>query len=222
MIKKFFLLLLMGVTTFLFAQTIAPKKCNTCGMPLAQCQYKGRHPKPTSGKENAHEWVDLGLPSGTKWATMTVGAKKESDRGNHFAWCETKIKSNYSWETYFDKLGLKPHERVPSSLVPTGFVKYSNNGQKEILPESGHDVARVRWGGLWEMASAHDYQELLDNCNWEKVAVNGRKGFRAISKVNNKSIFFPATGDKIADSGSYAISGGFYWTLMIRIYESII
>ena len=47
MAKKLFMILLMGVTTFLFAQTIAPKKCNTCGKPLAQCQYKGKHPKQT-------------------------------------------------------------------------------------------------------------------------------------------------------------------------------
>ena len=49
---------------------------------------------------DGHEYVDLGLPSGTLWATCNVGASKPEEYGDYFAWGETKPKDDYSWETY--------------------------------------------------------------------------------------------------------------------------
>ena len=49
---------------------------------------------------NGHEYVDLGLPSGTLWATCNVGASKPEEYGNHFAWGETSPKEDYTWDTY--------------------------------------------------------------------------------------------------------------------------
>ena len=48
---------------------------------------------------NGHEYVDLGLPSGTLWATCNVGASKPEDYGDYFAWGETKKKDVYDWDT---------------------------------------------------------------------------------------------------------------------------
>ena len=53
-----------------------------------------------NGYTNGHEWVDLGLPSGTLWATCNVGAEKPEDYGDYFAWGETTAKSTYNWNTY--------------------------------------------------------------------------------------------------------------------------
>lgn len=52
------------------------------------------------GTANGHEWVDLGLPSGTKWAIMNVGADSPEDYGDYFAWGETQSKSRYTQEYY--------------------------------------------------------------------------------------------------------------------------
>ena len=61
------------------------------------------------GTENGHEWVDLGLPTGTKWATCNIGATKPEEIGDHFAWGEVTPKEVYDWDTYkygssYDKL----------------------------------------------------------------------------------------------------------------------
>ena len=52
------------------------------------------------GKQGSesHEYVDLGLPSGTLWATCNVGASKPEEYGNYFAWGETEPKDSYKWE----------------------------------------------------------------------------------------------------------------------------
>ncbi|MBO5975012.1 MAG: hypothetical protein J6P95_04780, partial [Paludibacteraceae bacterium] len=55
---------------------------------------------PTTGIENGYEWVDLGLPSGLRWATCNVGATKPEEYGNYYAWGETSPKTTYSWSTY--------------------------------------------------------------------------------------------------------------------------
>ncbi len=50
----------------------------------------------SSGTINGHEWVDLGLPSGLKWATCNVGATNPWDYGDYYAWGETTTKSTYT------------------------------------------------------------------------------------------------------------------------------
>ena len=57
-------------------------------------------PATGTGTANGHEWVDLGLPSGTKWATCNVGATKPEEYGNYYAWGETETKTTYNWSTY--------------------------------------------------------------------------------------------------------------------------
>ena len=54
----------------------------------------------TTGTLNGHDWVDFGLPSGTKWATCNVGANSPKEYGTKFAWGETTAKNNYEWSNY--------------------------------------------------------------------------------------------------------------------------
>lgn len=140
MSKNVFVILLMCLATFMGAQTIAPKKCNTCGKPLAQCQYKGKHPKQTKGVINGHEWIDLGLPSGTKWATMNIGASSPSDYGNYYAWGEVRPKEKYT----VDNL--------------------SYTGTKIDLK---HDAASANWGAEWRLPTRKELLELINKCIWK-------------------------------------------------------
>ena len=225
MAKKLLLILLMGVTTFLFAQTIAPKKCNTCGKPLAQCQYKGKHPKPnpqsaqkpnlaqpskpTSGYQNGHEWVDLGLPSGTKWATMNVGASSPSDYGGYYAWGETSTKSRYDWNNCFD------------CLDSTGdrCGTYKLGGQTRITPTSGHDTARENWGGKWRMPTDAENDELCERCTWTWTTMNGHNGYRVTGR-NGNSIFLPAAGCRDGTDSDSVGEDGFYWSSSLSSTDS--
>ena len=66
-------------------------------------------PKPTTGTENGHSWVDLGLS--VKWATCNIGAWKPEGYGNYYAWGETSSKSEYTEDNYNDK--ESPNSEIP-------------------------------------------------------------------------------------------------------------
>lgn len=220
MLKKLFIILLTGISTFLFAQTIAPKKCNTCGKPLAQCQYKGKHPKqtpkpqqkptqiqtpspqlskPTSGYENGYDWVDLGLS--VKWATKNVGASSPSDYGGYYAWGETRTKSSYEWSNCFDCL----------DSTGDSWGTYKKDGKTRITPNSGHDTAREIWGGKWRMPTGAENNELCKECEWTWTTQGGLKGYK-VTGPNGNSIFLPAAGYRYGADTYYEGEFGVYWS----------
>ena len=136
---------------------------------------------------NGHECVDLGLPSGTLWATCNVGATTPEDYGNYYAWGETTTKATYDWSTYFD-----------TNDGGNTFTKYNKGGKTVLDPED--DAAHVNWGGSWRMPTQAEWQELLDNCTWTWTTQNGIKGYKVTSNkagYTDKFIFLPA-----ASSGS--------------------
>ena len=158
---------------------------------------------------NGHEYVDLGLPSGLKWATCNVGAEKPEDYGDYFAWGETETKETYSWSTYKWCKG--------SDHSFTKYCTESTNGtvdNKTVLdPED--DVAQVKWGGGWRMPTMADLDELMTNCKWKWTTQNGVKGF-AVTGNNGNVIFFPAAGFRWNSKLDYAGSEGYYWTSTLR------
>lgn len=135
-----------------------------------------------------YEAVDLGLPSGLKWASCNIGATAPEEYGSYFAWGETEEKTIYEWENY-----------KYSGDTPSSMFKYCTSDSygicdgKDVLdPED--DVARAEWGGDWRMPTNKEQLELVDNCDWEWTARNGVNGFVVKSRVNNNSIFIPAAG----------------------------
>lgn len=153
-----------------------------------------------SGTIGGHDYVDLGLPSGTLWATCNLGASKPEEYGDYFAWGETQPKDSYDWNTYFD-----------TSDGGKTFSKYNFDGGKTVL-DLEDDAAYKNWGKGWRMPSQAQIAELKDNCNWEWTSVNGVEGYVVQSKKNNSSLFLPAAGYRgggsLYDAGSY----GFYWS----------
>lgn len=152
---------------------------------------------------NGHEYVDLGLPSGTLWATMNIGATSSEEYGDYFAWGETETKSDYSWGTY--KFGTESN--------PT---KYNDADGKRIL-DLEDDAANVIWGGGWMLPTGDQCSELLnpDNCTYSfNVNENGISGCTFTSVRNGNSIFFPLSGEYDARfPDGYQIGyDGFYWT----------
>ena len=138
--------------------------------------------------------IDLGLPSGTKWACCNVGATAPEDYGGYYAWGETEEKNYYDSSTY----------------------QYYQNGSYVNLGSdiagTQYDVARVKWGGSWVMPSTTQQQELLNNCTYEWTTVNGVKGRKFTSKTNGGSIFLPAAGYSNGSGLNGAGSGGNYWS----------
>ena len=149
---------------------------------------------PTRGYINGHEYVDLGLPSGLKWATCNVGASSPEQPGGYYAWGETTTKSEYTSEnctTYDKKLG-------------------------DIGGKAQYDVARAKWGSSWRLPTKKECEELIANCNWKWTTQNGEKGYKVTSKKNGNSIFLPAAGLRYGTSLDNEGSDGYYWSATPR------
>ena len=157
-----------------------------------------------NGKPN-HEYVDLGLPSGTLWATCNVGASKPEDFGSYFAWGETAPKEVYTWETY--KWCNGTNNTMTKYCTDSSFGTV--DGKTELLPED--DAAYVNWGSSWRMPSQEQCIELSNYCTWTWTTLNGVIG-QLITGPNGNTMFLPAAGDryqnKVGDLGSY----GQYWS----------
>lgn len=155
------------------------------------------------GTGGNHQYVDLGLPSGLKWATCNVGATTPEGYGDYFAWGETSPKTTYNGITYFD-----------TKNDGTSFIKYNNNGGKTTLdPED--DAAHVNWGGNWRMPTIAEIQELKDNCTWtwkSNYNSTGVAGYIVTSTRNSNSIFLPASGCRNFSSLDDVGSVGLYWS----------
>ena len=153
--------------------------------------------------------VDLGLPSGIKWASCNVGATTPEGYGDLYAWGEVKTKEAYSWSTYKYANG--------SEGTLTKYCNdstYGNNGFKDnkTTLNLGDDAAYVNWGGAWRMPTDAEWGELLDNCTWTWTTQNNVNGYSVTSNTNSNSIFLPAAGLRRGTSLEYVGSNGCYWS----------
>lgn len=145
-----------------------------------------------------HEYVDLGLS--VKWATCNVGAEKPEDAGSYLAWGEMNTKKNYSWSTYFDSV----------SGSAKNFKKYAIG--KQTILDADDDAARARWGSPWRMPTKSEQEELLLDCTWVKMVLNGKPVYKVTSKKNGNSIYMPIGGLCDGKDISYVGKYGGYWS----------
>lgn len=133
------------------------------------------------GYINGHGFVDLGLPSGTKWATCNVGASSPWEFGNYYAWGMIDIQNNYEdLEEYND------------------LNKFIN---KDLSLKIENDVASAILGKQWCIPNHMQLQELKDQCKWDWCKIKNNFGYK-ITGPNGKTIFLPAGGHKV-DKGVY-------------------
>lgn len=142
-----------------------------------------------NGTLNGHEYVDLGLPSGLKWATCNVGASSPSDYGSYFAWGETFTKGEYTVRN------CRTLDRTWGDI--SGLV--------------GYDAARANWGGSWRLPTKSEFEELLNNCQWTFITMGNHNGYKVIGP-NGNYIFLPAAGCVVGVALDYSGSSGDYWS----------
>lgn len=167
---------------------------------------------PTTGTLNGHEWVDLGLPSGTKWATCNIGATKSEEFGDYFAWGETKPKELYDWTTYSYCNGS--WNSLTKYSIEDGY--HGDDPVSDFIDdleilEGSDDAATVNWGKGWRMPTLEEISELAvwqkygGSCSTTCLSLNGVNG-RLFTGPNGNSIFIPAAGyierDTLHDVGS--------------------
>jgi uncharacterized protein (TIGR02145 family) len=140
-------------------------------------------------ESNGHEYVDLGLPSGLKWATCNVGASSPEQYGDYYAWGEIETKGEYSNEN----------------------SKARGKSIGDISGNSNYDVARAKWGGNWRMPTMEELEELNSKCTWQWTTQKGINGYK-VTGPNGNSIFMPAAGCREGSSLYSAGEYGFYWS----------
>ena len=155
-----------------------------------------------------HEYVDLGLPSGTLWATCNVGASSPEDYGDYFAWGETQPKEDCSWSTY--KYCNGSYNTLTKYCTSSSYGTFDN--KKEL--ETADDAAAANWGREWQMPSREQYEELInsDYTTTKWTTQGGVNGYKITSNSNGKSIFLPAAGFRDGTNLSLVGSYGLYWS----------
>ena len=145
--------------------------------------------KIKSNSINGYDYVDLGLPSGLKWATCNVGASSPEDYGDYYAWGEVETKRSYTEEN---------------------SITYGKS-MSDISGNPSYDVARKKWGSSWRLPTKAEFQELRDKCKWQRITLGGKEGYKVIGP-NGNSIFLPAAGSHSWSSLYYAGEFGDYWS----------
>lgn len=132
------------------------------------------------------DYVDLGLPSGIKWAKCDLGGTSPEKYGDRYSWGETWTKWNDKYYYFTD-------------IVEGQYTKYDSRDKRFFL-EKEDDAAYLRLGEGWRTPTWNEVQELIDNCTVTASTLNGWPGVMFISKNNNNYIFFGYNTIGVADS----------------------
>lgn len=173
-----------------------------------------------NGDDRIPKAVDLGLPSGTLWANMNVGASKPEDYGAYFAWGETTPHSDnyYRWESY---MWCKSSNETLTKYCTDSSFGYNGFTDNKIVLLPEDDAATANWGSSWCIPTCEQFDELISNTTSESTTLNGIKGLKFTSKINGKSIFFPAAGYRWAGDLRDTGSGATYWSsTLVETYPS--
>lgn len=165
--------------------------------------------KPSDKPSDTMEAVDLGLPSGTLWATCNVGASSPEEYGGYYAWGETEEKEDYDLDTY--KYYLGDLDGDGDNFDSNEYVDIGSN-----ISDTQYDVAHMKWGGSWRMPTRDEIKELVNHCTWKWTTYNNING-QLVTGPNSNSIFLPAAGYRDG-TDSYGSGSGGYWSA--TSYES--
>lgn len=165
---------------------------NYGGTPIKEAYYGSTlvwRKQSLEGIHNLHSWVDLGLPSGTLWANMNIGANTNYDYGDYFAWGETSKKSSYTEENY-EHYGM-------------AIGDYS--GQQRF------DAATSIWGGGWRTPTHDEISELDRYCTTMIIQLIDKQVCK-IQGTNGKYIYMPLAGYYNGESFIEGGIKGHYWS----------
>ena len=166
---------------------------------MSPIKVEGDYPVP--------EAVDLGLPSGLKWASFNLGASLPERFGLYYAWGETEPKSIYDWSTYKWCRGAS---RSLTKYCSNSSYGYNGFTDTKTFLDPEDDAAYVNLGDPWRMPTSEDFAELQNSCTWEWSSMNRISGFKVVG-TNGNSIFLPVAGYR-SDSWLNFGGSGTFWS----------
>ena len=182
----------------------------------------------SSSSLSVPEAIDLGLPSGLKWASFNLGASKPEEYGDYYAWGETEPyyrslnplswdngkEAGYDWTSY--KWCLGSYDTL-TKYCTNDFYSSDGSFDGKAMLDPEDDAANVNLGGKWRMPTQDELDELWEKCTMKYTTINGVKGEQFIGP-NGNSIFLPAAGRKVALYDSCVGTAGYYWSSTINGY----
>lgn len=177
------------------------------------------------------EIIDLGLPSGIKWASFNLGSSKPEEIGDFYAWGEIEPyyisldplvwkegkEAGYTWASYKWCMGKM---NTLTKYCPESKYGYNGFTDKKTVLDPEDDAAYMAFGGRWRMPTDTEFTELIFKCTWEETTLNGAVG-HLVTGPNGNSIFFPARRMVEADgspSNSYIT---WYWTSSVSFSDTV-
>ncbi len=185
--------------------------CVTFGTLFACSERESDDSEANSGSGNTGngiaypEAIDLGLPSGIKWASFNVGASSPEEYGSYYAWGETEEKKVFRWDNY----KWCDSGDAESLTKYCTKARYGTVDNKTVL-DLEDDVAHVKWGGTWRIPTDDEVNE-LGCCERERVILNGVEVYK-LTGPNGNSIFLPLTGSYWGKENSLRGTCALYWT----------
>lgn len=184
--------------------------------------------------------VDLGLPSGLKWAACNMGAEIPSDFGDYYAWAETETKVYYNWYYYKYADGDQYHILKYSVNPPIAVIQYEEvdeetgevvtkirtvQGSTEGIDnksslDAEDDVAKVKLGGSWRIPSADEAKELIEECDGEYRKINGVWGTMLMNRNEmdeRNALFIPEAKYKYNNN---LCNGSYFWTSSLGTHSN--
>jgi uncharacterized protein (TIGR02145 family) len=193
-----------GTTGVTLAVSEMPSATETITLTVIATLVGGGNVQATKSVElriGGADYVDLGLPSGLKWATMNLGANAPEEAGLYFSWGNVEghaAGSGYNFDS-------STYNSTPGGGI-SGLSQHDSFGQ-------AYDAAHAILGGSWRMPTDAEFKELYDNTDSEWTTLNGVAGRKFMKKSDHSVfIFFPAAGNYDGASLSYSGSIGYYWS----------
>lgn len=174
------------------------------------------------GPEAVPEAIDLGLPSGLKWASFNLGASTPEEYGDQYAWGEIDPyyssqgpytwrdgkENGYNWASY--KWCMGDGETLTKYCNDSTYGYNGFTDDKTVL-DLEDDAAHVKLGGFWRMPTDEEWAELMEDCVWTKTTQNGVRGL-LVTGPNGNSIFLPSAGYRIDRDLYPSGSTVLYWS----------
>ena len=175
-------------------------------LPAIANAQSDKKPEGSTCPDDHHpHMIDLGLPSGTKWACCNVGADSPEAYGDYFSWGETEVKDSYGFDTYEFFTGWNDSPW------------FKNIGLD--ISRTSYDVAYTKWGDSWQIPQKEQIQELIDNCTSEWITQNGVNGMLFIAE-NGNAIFLPASYFRWYTDAPDVGTSGTYWSSKLQNADS--
>lgn len=169
-------------------------------------------------------YVDLGVPSGTLWASNNIGADKTYSAGSLFAWGETSPKSKFPFSSYSYGSGSNRFNKYVNNSEKYGestwwlFRTFYFIDNKSVL-ESEDDAAIYNLGSDYRMPTVDEFNELITYCDWNYTTEQGVKGWKVSNRANRDAYIFLADGGN-RESGTETAGYGYYWTTQLNTIDN--